>query len=101
VAEHKPKSSGVFAAVCGGLFFLAFVFSFFVDIRQVIAEHPDWTIKAWLLFVSAVLCGWGVHRARTGDKGGPVGQITLNFVVAIVGATFALLALVAAPSGQH
>ena len=88
--ERKPTGSGYFAALCGALFVLAFVASFFVTIEQL---SPERIIRAWLLFVAAILIWWGFNRVRTGRPDPTVGQDTINLVIALVGATVALLGL--------
>jgi hypothetical protein len=85
--KPKPKGSGIFAVVFGLLALLA---SFQHGLTKI---PPDLLVKAWLLFVAAILIGWGANRIRVGSKNLTVGQDTINFVVAIMGATFALLAL--------
>ena len=90
MSEQKPKGSGYFAAICGVLFIVALVGSFFVKVDQL---SPDWIIRGWLLFVAATLIWWGVNRVRTGRPDPTVGQATINLVIALVGATVALLGL--------
>ena len=88
----KPVGSGYFAAVCGCLFFVALVVSIVVDLA---ALNPYVLFQAWLIFAGSLLLVWGVVRVQTGRKGDRrVGQPTINFVVAIIGATFAILAIV-------
>jgi hypothetical protein len=86
----KPKGSGYFAALCGLLFMLAFVGSFFRSVDQL---SPDWIMRAWLLFVAAILIWWGSNRVRSGRPDRTVGQDTINLVIALVGTTVALLGL--------
>ena len=83
----KPKGSGYFAAVVGAVFLGVLVF---VDVTKITRE---WVLRGWFLFAATVLIGWGVNRAATGANDWTVGQDTINFVVAIVGATAAILAL--------
>jgi hypothetical protein len=90
MSEPKPKGSGYFAALCGVLFMLAFVGSFFVRLDQL---SPDRIMRAWLLFVAAILIWWGSNRVRTGRSDPTVGQDTIHLVIALVGATVALLGL--------
>lgn len=53
-------------------------------------------INGWFVFAAAVLIFWGSYRAiRPHVENPPIGQDTLNFVVAIVGATFAILGFLA------
>jgi len=40
------------------------------------------------------LLAWGFVRVRNGEPGWQIGQPTINFVVGVMGATVALLALV-------
>ncbi len=88
--SEKPTGSGYFAAICGGLFILAFIGSFIMKVDQL---SPDWIIRAWLLFVAAILIWWGSNRVRTGRSDPTVGQDTINLVIALVGTTVALLGL--------
>jgi hypothetical protein len=88
--KRKPTGSGYFAAVCGILYLLALVGSLFVTVDQL---SPDWIMRGWLLFVALILFWWGINRVRTGRPDPTVGQDTINFVIALVGATVALLGL--------
>ena len=88
--SDKPTGSGYFAAFCGGLFLFALVGSFKVRVDQI---SPDWIIRAWLLFVAAILLWWGINRVQTGRSDRTVGQDTINLVIALVGTTVALLGL--------
>lgn len=90
----KPKGSGYFAAVCGLIFLCAFVGSFFVDVQQL---TPERILRTWFAFVAAILIWWGARRVQTGSQDCTVGQDTINFVVSIVGATVAILALLKRP----
>jgi len=90
MSQPKPKGSGYFAALCGVLFMFAFVGSFFVRVNQL---SPDWIMRAWLLFVAAILIWWGGNRVWKGRPDPTVGQDTINLVIALVGTTVALLGL--------
>jgi hypothetical protein len=90
VSEPKPRGSGYFAALCGALFGVAFVGSFFRSISEV---TPEAIMRAWLLFITVVLLWWGINRIQTGRPDRTVGQDTINLVVGLVGATVALLGL--------
>ena len=68
----------------------AVIGSFFVSVDQL---SPEWIMRAWFLFVAVVLLWWGGNRLRTGADDPTVGQNTINFVIAIVGASVALLGL--------
>jgi hypothetical protein len=92
---EKPKGSGVFSVVFGLLFVLAFLVSFWVD--DVTQLPPEWIVRVWMLFVATVLISWGANRIKTGTPGRTVGQETINFVVSLIGVTFALIALFATP----
>ena len=92
MSELKPIGSGYFALICGLLFFVALVASFFVDRTTV---DPYVAFQVWLVFAALILCIWGAVRVRTGNsKDYRIGQETLNFVVGVVAATFAILALI-------
>jgi hypothetical protein len=83
----KPKGSGYFAAVAGALFLALLLL---VDVTKISREY---VLRTWFFFAGAVLLGWGTNRAINGEDDWRVGQDTINFVVAIVGATAAILAL--------
>ena len=91
MAKQKPKGSGWFAAGSGVVFLVAFICSFVWDLSKI---PPYLLFKAWLLIATAILLGWGIRRIRTGRDDWTVGQNTINFVVAIIGATMAILAIV-------
>lgn len=91
--EPKPKGSGWFAVGSGAIFLVAFICSFKWDLSKI---PPYLLFKAWLLIATAILLGWGARRIRTGRADWTIGQNTINFVVAILGATFAILAIVLA-----
>ena len=90
MSDPKPKGSGYFAAFCGVFFMVAFVGSFFVSVDQL---SPEWIMRVWFLFVAAILIFWGCNRVRTGRADLTVGQETINLVIALVGASVALLGL--------
>lgn len=85
-----PKGSGIFATVFGLLFLGAFGVSFFINVVKI---PPLWIARTWFVLVAANLLGWGVNRWRHGSTSLAVGQDTINFVFALLGGTFALLAL--------
>jgi hypothetical protein len=86
----RPKGSGWFAAIFGAVFLTAFICSFIWDLSKI---SPQVLFKIWLLFAASVLLGWGINRIRKGSDGSAIGQSTINFVIAIIGATFAILAI--------
>ena len=88
--EPKPKGSGWFAAIFGAIFFLIFICSFVWDISNI---SPYILFKVWVLFSAIVLLSWGFNRIKTGRDDRTIGQSTINFVVAIIGGTFAILAI--------
>jgi hypothetical protein len=88
--SDKPKGSGYFSAAFGVLFFVAFLGSFFISMKDI---PPDWILRAWLVFVAAILIGWGFNRIKRGRPDRTVGQNTINFVIGLVAATMALLSL--------
>jgi hypothetical protein len=91
MAQPKPKGSGWFAAGAGVIFLVAFVCSFVWDLSKI----PSYLLfKVWLLIATAILLGWGIRRIQNGRDDWTVGQNTINFVVAILGATIAILAIV-------
>jgi hypothetical protein len=93
----KPAGSGWFSLVIGGVFFLlaVLILIFRWDVSKINANH---VLTAWMIFSGIVMGVWGIVRIKTTTKPGnpQVGQNTLNFCVAIIGATFAILALVIA-----
>ena len=91
MAKPKPKGSGWFAAGAGVIFLIAFVCSFVWDLSKI---PPYLLFKVWLLIATAILLGWGIRRICKGRKDWTVGQPTINFVVAILGLTIAILAIV-------
>jgi hypothetical protein len=93
MAEPKPKGSGWFAVGSGVVFLVAFICSFKWELSKI---SPYLLFKAWLVIATAILLAWGARRIRTGRDDWTIGQNTINFVVAIVGATFAILAIVLA-----
>lgn len=96
MAGPKPKGSGVFAAGWGVIFLVAFICSLKWDLTKI---SPYLLFKAWLLIATTILLSWGAHRIWNGRYEWKIGQPTMNFVIAIVGATFAILAIaLAAPS---
>jgi hypothetical protein len=90
MSEPKPKGSGYFAALCGGIFFAAFLGSFWVTLDQL---SPEWIMRAWFLFVGGILTWWGARRIQTGRPDPTVGQDTINLVIGLVAASVALLGL--------
>jgi hypothetical protein len=89
----KSKGSGYFAAASGVLFAAAFGASFVWDLQAIARNHPSLVLRLWLFIAGAILLGWGGQRVVNGDGSKGVGQDTLNFVVAIVGVSFALFAM--------
>jgi hypothetical protein len=93
--SSKPVGSGYFAAVAGLVFFVAATATLFAAVvtwaRSLDAVD---VLRAWCLFAGAILLAWGINRIVTGDKQDHrIGQDTMNFVVAVVAATFGLMAL--------
>jgi hypothetical protein len=91
MAEKKPWGSGWFSAGTGVMFLVIFICSFKWDLSKI---PPYLLFKAWLVIAAAILLAWGVRRILTGEKNWTVGQNTINLVIAIIGATFAILAIV-------
>jgi len=73
------------------LFLLAFILSFFYDVRKF---PPEAMLKAWLVFAGSILLIWGIVRIKNGRPEITIGQDTINFVVTIIGATLAILAII-------
>ena len=88
--EPKPKGLGWFAAIFGAIFLLIFISSFVWDLSDI---SPYILFKVWVLFAAIVLLSWGVRRIKTGRDDRTIGQSTINFVIAIIGGTFAILAI--------
>lgn len=93
MSESKPKGSGWFSVASGAIFVAVFVSLFKWDLSTI---SPYILFKVWLLIAASILIAWGVRRIRTGRNDWTIGQSTINFVMAIVGATFAILAIVLA-----
>src|SRR5262245_24694174 len=91
--ERKPSGSGIFALLAGIAFLVAFVASFMTKLTDL---NPYYFLQGWLGFAMLILFAWGANRVIKSWRVKPfeVGQDTFNFVVAIVGATLALFALV-------
>jgi hypothetical protein len=91
MAEPKPKGSGWFAVGSG----VGFLVVFFCSLNWDLSKIPPYLLfKVWLLIATAILLGWGARRIKTGRDDWTIGQSTINFVIAIVGATLAILAIV-------
>ena len=90
--KKKGIGSGWFAVSAGIIFFAALIY---LRLPSASSPPPELLFQAWLAFSFLVLVGWGAYRIRHG-KGGKqlVGQPTINFVVAILGATIALYTIV-------
>lgn len=91
MADQKPKGSGWFATGSGIVFFVTLLCSFVWDLSKI---PPYVLFKAWLLIASIILLSWGINRVLKGRDDWTVGQPTINFVVGIIGATIAILAIV-------
>jgi O-antigen/teichoic acid export membrane protein len=90
--SDKPLGSGIFSLIVG-LAFVAF-FIFFPDVKKI---DPDIAFKMWVGFAAILMTGWGIARIwKTSDRRFfRVGQPTINMMVGIAAATFAILAIVA------
>ena len=89
--SFKPKGSGWFSIVFGLAFLLTFLGSSRYDYTKI---APQDLFESWLLFIALVLIFWGIDRVKHGQNSLRIGQPTINFIVAIMGITFALLALI-------
>jgi hypothetical protein len=92
MAEERPKGSGCFSLAVGVAFLFVLVASFWIDLRTI---SPIWFLRSWLAFSAVILVAWGARRIKEGRNDWTIGQSTLNFVVAVVGATVAIFTLVA------
>ncbi|WP_036048725.1 hypothetical protein [Bradyrhizobium sp. Tv2a-2] len=94
-ATDKPAGSGWFSFVIGTAFILLAVLILAVpwDVGKINANQ---VLMAWMIFSGLVMGFWGLVRILTATRPTDlrVGQNTLNFCVAIIGATFAILAIV-------
>ena len=90
MSDNPPKGSGYFAAIVGVIFLCAFIGSFFGALDQL---SRQWLMRAWLVFVAAILILWGVNRIKKGRPDATVGQDTINLVNGVISSTIALLAL--------
>ena len=91
MAKRRPKGSGWFSVGSGVIFLVVFICSFKWDLSTI---PPYLLFKVWLLIATAILLAWGTRRIRTGKDDWTIGQNTINFVIAIVGATLTILAIV-------
>lgn len=91
----KPIGSGKFARNIGFCFFIAA--PTVLVLRQFNVEIPAiYILIGWLAAAGAILVLWGRNRIKTGDPDNKtIGMDTINMVVAILGVTFAIAALVA------
>jgi hypothetical protein len=95
--EGPPVGSGYFARYVGISFFIVWViiggvWYWGIDFTKI---NPLYVLEAWLLACSVILVYWGQNRinhARNLSRS--VGQDTINMVVAIVGVTFAIAAII-------
>jgi hypothetical protein len=112
--EKKRKehlASGLFSAICGVVFLAIFVIvvSFNLDPSKI---SPEVLFDVWMVIAAVILLGWGFRRILETAKKKPEwvetkvqprvsmwipGQPTIIFVVTILGATFAIIALLVAP----
>jgi hypothetical protein len=91
MAEQKPKGSGWFSVGVGALFVGVFICSLIWDLSKI---APYTLFKVWVFIAASILLTWGVRRIKTGRNDPTIGQSTINFVIAIVGLTVAILAIV-------
>jgi hypothetical protein len=93
-------ANGVFAVACGFLYLIVFGGSWLgiINLKTVSPDTLVYLFYVWLLVAAFILLWWGctrIYRVYTGkDPWWRVDQPTMNFVLVIVGATIALLALV-------
>jgi|ERR1700677_2539305 len=86
--KEKPVGSGWFCIICGLGSFMGF---FFVHVSQF---SPDRILQVWFIFVAVVLLWWGFVRVTNKKfENLQIGQETINSVIGIMAATFALLTL--------
>ncbi len=93
--SSRPKGSGLFVTVVG-VTFMAAAFWGRVNGFNFYSYYSDEILTYWLFFVGAVAVYWGIFRLAVGTGGKEwfvVGQKTLAFVIGLVAATFALVAL--------
>jgi hypothetical protein len=90
MSDPKPKGSGWFAATAGAIFLIVFILLLFFDPKDI---DPRILFKGWLIFAATILLVWGINRIKKGRDEWTVGQDTINFVVAIIGATIAILTI--------
>ena len=116
----KPIGSGVFALAAGIVFFIGLIYSFFHNLEELKHLNAYAVLQTWLLFAATILTIWGTVRVlkvlaavsaakqkkvvgdapkvadeKEDDKPRwEIGQPTLNFVVGIVAATAAIVALI-------
>jgi hypothetical protein len=93
--SDKPAGSGWFSLMIGTTSIIM-VLAFWLCGKDVGSINPNYVIAAWMIFSGIVMSLWGIVRiisasAKTDLR---VGQNTINFCVAIIAVTFAILALV-------
>ena len=87
MSEGKPVGSGYFA-LTWGVIFAAFAG---VMRAQPLAIQPQDIFVGWLAVAGLILIAWGWQRLRGGNRADRrIGQSTINMVVGLLGATFAI-----------
>ena len=86
----KPIGSGIFAAVVGLAFFCSVLIW-----PEVLSIDPKTALKMWMYFSGLMLIIWGIVRIVTANSKTDfrIGQSTINMVIGVIAATFAIMAL--------
>jgi hypothetical protein len=94
-ATDKPTGSGWFSLIVGSAFILL-VLVFWLRGNGVGSINPNYLLAAWMIFSGVLMSGWGITRILSTSAKHDwwrIGQNTINFCVAIIAATFAILAI--------
>jgi predicted phage tail protein len=94
-ATNKPAGSGWFSLIVG-IASILIVAIFWLLGKDATTINGNYIIAAWMIFSGVVMAVWGIVRIATATAQTDlrIGQNTINFCVAIIGVTFAILAIV-------
>ena len=93
--SQKPIGSGYFAAVSGALFVLVAALTLSDPVvKWAMGFTPLAIMRLWCAIAGSILLTWALNRIRNGDRADVrIGQDTINWVFAMIAATFGLAAL--------
>jgi len=91
----KPAGSGWFSLAIGAASILTVIVFWHLgkDVRSI---SPNYVLAGWLIFSGLMMGAWGIVRINSTNAKNDlrVGQDTINFCVAMIAVTFAILAIV-------